>query len=233
MFQDKIVVITGFAQGLGRCMAEAYRSAGATVCGIDLLENDYYVGDIGEETVLTAFIQKVIADFGHIDVLVNNAKPQMKGLDSCSYEDFEYALRVGVTAPFYLAQGFALYFREGGSILNISSARAHMSQPQGESYAAAKGGISALTHALALSMGPRVRVNAISPGWIDTTGSTFSGSDCTQHPVGRVGVPTDIANMALFLTSPQSAFVTGQDFVVDGGMNRQLIYHGDENWTLN
>lgn len=233
MFQNKIVVVTGGAQGIGACIKEAFQREGATLCTIDLLPNDCFVGDIGDQNVLDAFVQKVIADHGHIDVLVNNAKPQMVGLDRCSYQDFNYALQVGLTAPFYLAQQFYPHFRQGGSIVNISSCRDRMSQPNSESYTAAKGGLTALTHGLAMSMGPQVRVNAISPGWIDTTGATFSGPDCAQHPAGRVGVPEDIANMALFLASDRAGFITGQDFVVDGGMTRQLIYHGDCGWTLN
>ncbi len=232
MFQDKIIVITGFAQGLGGCMAEEFKKQGAIVCGIDLLPNPYFVGDIGDKLVLDQFVKKVVADFGHVDVLINNAKPQMCGVGDCTYDQFQYALAVGVTAPFYLAQQFSPYFNQGGSIVNISSARAHMSQTQGESYGAAKGGISALTHALAISLAGRVRVNAISPGWIDTTGGQFGGGDTAQHPVGRVGVPADIANMALFLASDKASFITGQDFHVDGGMNKNMIYHGDGGWTL-
>ncbi len=232
MFQDKIVVITGVAQGLGKCMKRTFEEQGATVCGIDLLANDYFVGDVGDQRVLETFVDQVIGDYGHVDVLVNNAKPQMLGVEQCSYQDFNYALRVGVTAPFYLTQQFLPYFNEGGSVINISSARAHMSQPQGESYGAAKGGISALTHAMAISLGGKVRVNAISPGWVDTTGGAFGGGDTAQHPVGRVGIPTDIANMVLYLASDKASFITGQDFAIDGGMSKNMIYHGDGGWKL-
>jgi len=127
---------------------------------------------------------------------------------------------------------FDKHFAEGASITNISSARANMSQPNTESYTAAKGGISALTHALAVSMAGRVRVNTISPGWIDTTNTAFSGADASQHPAGRVGKPEDIAEMVLYLCSDKAGFVTGQDIVLDGGMTRQMIYHGDYGWTL-
>ncbi len=232
MFQNKIVVITGGAQGLGKCMREAFEREGATVCTIDLLPNDYFVGDIAHQSVLDAFIQKVISDHGHIDVLVNNAKPQLLGIDRCSYDDFDYALRVGITAPFYLAQQFYPHFSQGGSIVNISSSRDRMSQRNSESYTAAKGGLTALTHGLAISMGSKVRVNSIAPGWIDTTGATFSGPDSAQHPVGRVGIPSDIANLALFLASDKAGFITGEDIVIDGGTTRQLVYHGDFGWEL-
>ena len=133
---------------------------------IDLLPNDYFVGDVGDKAALEAFAAKVIADYGRVNVLVNNALPLTRGLDTCTYEEFNQALRVGVTAPFYLTNRFSPCFAPGASIINISSSRDRMSQPQTESYTAAKGGIAALTHALAVSLAGRVRVNSISPGWI-------------------------------------------------------------------
>ena len=156
----------------------------------------------------------------------------MKGIGACSYEEFSYALSVGVTAPFYLSKLFAPYFGDGGSIINISSSRDRMSQPQTESYTAAKGGISALTHALAVSLSGVARVNSISPGWIDTTGSDMSGADAVQQPVGRVGRPEDIADTVLFLCSDKAGFITGENICVDGGMTRLMIYHGDHGWKL-
>ena len=232
MFKDKVIVVTGGAKGIGKTIADEFRKEGADVCIIDLLSNDYFVGDVGEQKVLEAFADKVIADYGRVDVLVNNALPEMKGLDECSYEQFNYALRVGVTAPFYLAKLFAPYFTPGASIINISSSRDRMSQPQTESYTAAKGGISALTHALAVSLSGKVRVNSISPGWIDTAFTEYQGPDAFQHPAGRVGNPLDIANMVLFLASDKAGFITGENICIDGGMTRQMIYHNDYGWTL-
>ena len=125
------------------------------------------MGDLADKKTLEAFAERVISDHGHVDYLINNAAPRSCGIDEGSYEDFEYAIRVGVTAPFYLSKLFSPYFAKGASIVNISSSRDRMSQPQTESYTAAKGGISSLTHALAVSLSGRVRVNSVSPGWID------------------------------------------------------------------
>lgn len=232
MSKQKVAVVTGGAKGIGRAIADAFRNEGVAVCVIDLLANDYFVGDLADQAVLETFARKVIADHGHVDYLVNNALPLMKGIDECSYEEFNYALRVGVTAPFYLSKLFAPYFAPGASIVNISSSRDRMSQPQTESYTAAKGGISALTHALAVSFAGRVRVNSISPGWIDTDYTVYQGPDAFQQPAGRVGNPLDIANMVLYLCSDKAGFITGENICIDGGMTRQMIYHNDFGWTL-
>ena len=232
MFHNKVVAVTGGAHGIGKCIAEEFQKSGADVCIIDKRPNTYFTGDVAEEETLRRFSEKVIADYGRLDYLVNNTPPLMKGIQDCSYGEFNYALRVGVTAPFYLAKLFLPYFAAGASIVNISSSRDRMSQPQTESYTAAKGGISALTHAMAVSLAGRVRVNSISPGWIDTDFTTFHGSDAVQQPVGRVGNPLDIANMVLFLCSEKAGFITGENICIDGGMTRQMIYHNDCGWTL-
>ena len=232
MFENKVAVVTGGAKGIGKTIAEEFSKAGATVCSIDLLPNDYYVGDLADQAILEDFARKVITDYGHVDYLINNALPLMKGIDECTYEAFNYALRVGITAPFYLTKLFAPHFAPGAAIVNISSSRDRMSQPQTESYTAAKGGISALTHALAVSLAGRVRVNSISPGWIDTDYTVYHGADAAQQPAGRVGNPLDIANMVLYLCSDKAGFITGENICIDGGMTRQMIYHNDFGWTL-
>ena len=231
-FKDKVAVVTGGAQGIGLCIAQEFRKAGARVCVIDRQPGDHFVGDISDKLVLEKFASEVVARFGRVDFLINNALPLMKGIDECSYEDFQYALSVGVTAPFYLAKLFAPHFAEGAAIVNISSSRDRMSQPQTESYTAAKGGIAALTHALAVSFAGKVRVNSISPGWIDTGFKVYEGPDAVQQPAGRVGNPLDIANMVLYLCSDKAGFITGENICIDGGMTRLMIYHGDNGWSL-
>ena len=232
MFQDKVVVITGGAAGIGKCIAEEFQKNGATVCVIDKAQGDHYVGDISQKEVLEAFAKEIIEKHGHVDILVNNALPIMRGIEACSYEEFQYALAVGVTAPFYLSKLLAPHMSEGSSIINISSSRDRMSQPQTESYTAAKGGIAALTHALAISLSGKVRVNSISPGWIDTAYTVYEGPDAYQQPAGRVGNPLDIANMVLFLCSDKAGFITGENICIDGGQTKLMIYHGDHGWTL-
>ena len=231
-FKDKVVVVTGGARGIGKCIAEQFVSAGAHVCIIDILDNDYFVGDLADKTTLERFVEKVIADYGHVDYLINNAAPLSRGITEATYEDFENAQRVGVIAPFYLSKLFTPHFSEGGSIINISSSRDRMSQPETETYTAAKGGIAALTHALAVSLAGKVRVNSISPGWIDNAYTVYNGPDATQQPVGRVGNPLDIANMVMYLCSDMAGFITGENICIDGGMTRQMIYHGDHGWML-
>ena len=231
-FKDKVAVITGGAQGIGRCIAEEFQKSGAKVCVIDKQDGGHFVGDISDKSVLERFAQEIIEKYGHVDYLINNALPLMRGIDECSYEEFQYAMSVGVTAPFYLTKLFVPHFAEGAAIVNISSSRDRMSQPQTESYTAAKGGIAALTHALAVSLAGRVRVNSISPGWIDTNYTVYEGPDAIQQPAGRVGNPMDIANMVLYLCSDKAGFITGENICIDGGMTHQMIYHGDNGWKL-
>ena len=231
-FTGKVAVVTGGARGIGRCIREEFEKAGARVCVIDLLDNGYFVGDLADKVTLEQFAAKVISDFGRVDYLIHNAAPKMCGITSGSYEDFEYAQRVGVTAPFYLTKLFAPYLNRGAAVVNISSSRDRMSQPQTESYTAAKGGIHALTHALAVSLAGKARVNSVSPGWIETGESVYRGADALQQPAGRVGEPLDIARMVLYLCSDMAGFITGENICIDGGMTRQMIYHGDGGWHL-
>lgn len=265
MFKDKVVVVTGGAKGIGRCIAEEFSKEGALVYVIDKSEGitidknepvrketvetteiakadqqnasqdniTYYKGDIAHKEVLETFAAEILAKHDKVHYIINNALPIMRGLDECTYEEFQYALSVGVTAPFYLVKLLAENLSEGASIINISSSRDRMSQPQTESYTAAKGGIAALTHALAVSLAGKARVNSISPGWIDTDYTVYEGPDATQQPAGRVGNPKDISNMVLFLCSDKAGFITGENICIDGGMTRLMIYHGDNGWELN
>lgn len=232
MFKDKVAIVTGGAQGIGKCIADEFRKAGATVYVIDIQEGPHYVGDISRKEVLEEFASFVLERHEKVDFIINNAIPAMKGLDECSYEDFEYAMKVGVTAPFYLVKMFSEHLADGASIINLSSSRDRMSMPQTESYTAAKGGIAALTHALAVSLSGKARVNSISPGWIDTAYTVYEGPDAYQQPAGRVGNPMDIANMVMFLCSEKAGFITGENICIDGGMTKQMIYHGDNGWKL-
>ncbi|MBR6410241.1 MAG: SDR family oxidoreductase [Clostridia bacterium] len=231
-FKGKVAVVTGGAHGIGKCIAEEFRKAGAEVAVIDVRPGPHTVGDIGDKEALERFVKDVTGRYGRIDYLIHNAPPLCRGIENCSYEEFQYALAVGVTAPFYLSKLFAPFFNPGGSIVNISSSRDRMSQKQTESYTAAKGGISALTHAMAVSFSGRIRVNSVSPGWIDTEYREYEGPDAVQHPAGRVGNPKDIADLVLFLCSDRAGFITGENICVDGGMTRLMIYHGDYGWKL-
>ena len=232
IFKDKIVIVTGGANGIGKCIADEFRDQGAVVYVIDKQSGDHFVGDIAKKEVLETFVAEVLSKHSKVDIIVNNSLPLMKGIDECSYEEFQYALSVGVTAPFYLVKLLKNHLAEGSSIINISSSRDRMSQPQTESYTAAKGGIAALTHALAVSLSGKARVNSISPGWIDTDYTVYEGPDATQQPAGRVGNPMDIANMVQFLCSDKAGFITGENICIDGGMTKQMIYHGDCGWKL-
>jgi len=244
IFNGKHAVITGGANGIGKCIAETFLRECAIVTAIDINKSAgdtlqeanpnlrFFHGDIAEKETLERFVESLPQP---VDCLINNACIGRRGiLSGCSYEDFEYVQRVGVTAPYYLTS--LLLQRNllalNASIVNISSTRANQSQPDTEAYAAAKGGISALTHALAVSLAGKARVNAINPGWIDTTDSTFTGADATQHPAGRVGTPSDIAKMVLFLCSEKAGFITGESINIDGGMSRLMVYHGDHGWEL-
>lgn len=253
-FENKVCVVTGGALGIGRCIAEEFAKDGAAVALVDLdrqagedalaairalgADGLFCCGDIAEESVLNGFADAVTEKFGGVDFLINNACLSKRGiLSSCSYEDFNYVLRVGVSAPYFLAQRFLPCFRPGGCIVNIASTRAFMSQADTESYTAAKGGISALTHALAVSLSGRVRVNCIAPGWIDTGAyhrqgyvPQYTSADTAQHPAGRVGEPHDIARVVRFLCSEESSFITGETITVDGGMTKLMIYSGDDGW---
>jgi NAD(P)-dependent dehydrogenase (short-subunit alcohol dehydrogenase family) len=249
-FTDKHAVVTGGANGIGRCIAEKLLVSGADVSVIDIdnqageaLRNRYdrlffFRGDIADKQTLENFIQTLNRP---VDIIVNNACVSRGGLLSdCSWEDFEYIQRVGVTAPYYLINMLLQRGSLAGnaSIVNISSTRAMQSQTDTESYSAAKGGILALTHAMSVSLAGKARVNAISPGWIETAAyhnnskaPRHSKADKSQHPAGRVGTPEDIAEMVLFLCdNSRSGFITGENIIIDGGMSKLMVYHDDNGW---
>jgi len=236
-YTNKTGVITGGARGIGRHIAEDFIRAGARVAVADKDEITVpceirFRGDIADEATLTGFTGEVIQKFGSVDYLINNACLSRGGLLSgCGYDDFLYVQKVGVAAPYMLTKLLLPYFSENASIVNISSTRANMSQPNTESYTAAKGGVSALTHALAVSLAGRARVNSISPGWIDAANTGgFSGADIDQHPTGRIGTPEDISKMVMFLCGEGGRFITGENITIDGGMSKLMIYHGDHDW---
>ena len=233
MFKDKVCVVTGGAAGIGKAIVDEFTNQNARCYVIDIANGDHFVGDVADKETLEKFVKYVIEKEGKIDYLINNAPPLFKGINECSYEEFNQALRAGVSAPFYLSKLFLPYFNENASIINISSSRDRMSQPQSESYTASKGGIHALTHALAVSLAHKVRVNSISPGWINNSNAEYSDPlDHLQHPAGRIGKTSDIAKLVLFLCSDDASFITGENICVDGGMTRQMIYHNDHNWEL-
>lgn len=254
-FTNKVCVVTGGALGIGRCMTQEFAKLGAKVAFVDMNEAAgkenleliqkaggeafFFHGNIGEEQVLRDFVQEVVSVYGSVDYLINNACLTRGGIrNKCRYDLFNYVLQVGVTAPYFLTLLFLPHFNPGASIVNIASTRAFQSQPNTESYTAAKGGILALTHALAASLAGKVRVNCISPGWIDT-GEYYDASyvpnhseaDRLQHTVKRIGHPMDIVRAVLFLCSDENSFINGQNLIVDGGMSTLMIYHGDHGWT--
>ncbi|HYH02364.1 MAG TPA: SDR family oxidoreductase [Bacillota bacterium] len=253
-FTNKVCVVTGGANGIGRCIVDQFAKKGAKVAFVDLDQAGgeriaesikagggdglFYWGDIAEKEVLENFAHQVIVTYGRVDYLINNACLSRKGIISgCDYDDFNYVLKVGVTAPYMLAKLFRDHFGAGGAIVNIGSTRVGMSQQDTESYTAAKGGIAALTHALAVSLAGKVRVNSVSPGWIDVGANDdpnyevkHSTADRNQHLVNRVGKPLDIASAVMFLCDAENGFITGENITVDGGMTKQMIYHGDYGW---
>ena len=250
--KEKVAIVTGGAQGIGKGIAKKLLTEGMAIVISDLDP------EAGEETQTELkkfgpilFIKTDVSDgkeaenciircvekFGRIDALVNNAgiaRPHNAPLETLTLADWNRIINTNLTGSFLMAKYAIPYLRKcGGAIVNIASTRALQSEPDTEAYSASKGGIIAFSHALAMSLGPEVRVNCISPGWIDVSRwrkssrrkpAKLSEADHRQHPAGRVGVPDDVAEMTYFLLSSATGFITGQNFVVDGGMTRKMIY---------
>lgn len=239
-FENKVVIITGASGGIGRQMAHSFAKEGAKVINLDKVpivheHVIYRQCDLSKASDIDAAICFITTEYPQVDVLINNACYLAGGiLSSCDAEAFNDVLMVGVTAPYLLTAGLLSYFSNDAAVVNIASTRGFMSQADTESYSAAKGGILALTHALSISLAGRVRVNAVSPGWIhsDPEGVELSEMDHAQHPVGRVGVPDDVTRTVMFLCDSENGFITGENITVDGGMSKQMVYHNDHGWTF-
>lgn len=250
--QSNVALVTGAAQGIGRGIVQSLVRRNWRVVLFDIDEAagrqcleqlpegraaTFIAGDVANEADVRRCIEYTLAWGGRLDALVNNAglaDPHSGPLEALALEDWQRRLDVNLTGPFLMAKHAVQALRASrGAIINIASTRAWQSEPQCESYAASKGGVVALTHALAMSLGPEVRVNSISPGWIDVRALQADAPDDltplppsahAQHPVGRVGRAEDIGSLVAYLASPEAGFITGQDFIVDGGMTRKMIY---------
>lgn len=219
----KLALVTGAAAGIGAAIAARLAADGWEVIRADRTPGPgITVCDVSDE----AQVQALLAPLPRLDALVCNAGIMIrKPLADLTLADWSAVLATNLTSTYLLARAAEAKLRAAkGAIVTIASTRAHQSEPDTEAYAASKGGLVALTHALAMSLGPAVRANCISPGWINTHGETPSPADHAQHPAGRVGTPGDIAALAAFLLGPESGFITGAEFVVDGGMMRKMIY---------
>lgn len=227
----RTALVTGAAQGIGAGVAARLAADGWQVIGAD--RNPFTAAgvrsvqmDVSDEAAVAALVAGIGTAEGRLDAVVSNAGFMVrKPLQALSLAEWSSVIATNLTATFLLVRAAEPLLRAArGSVVTIASTRAHMSEPDTESYAASKGGLLALTHALAVSLGPEVRANVVSPGWIDVRGEALRPEDHAQHPAGRVGRTEDVAAMVAWLVGPESGFVTGAEFVVDGGMTRKMIY---------
>ena len=226
---EKVALVTGGAQGIGRGIARALGGLGWQVAVADVRRSsDFFFvrTDVSREAAARACVRAVAKRFGRLDALVNNAgiaEPHSGPVEKLDLREWNRRLGTNLTGPFLMAKHAAPHLRRArGAVVNIASTRALQSEPDSEAYAAAKGGLVAFSHALAMSLGPAVRVNCISPGWI--AHGRVSAKDHAQHPAGRVGRDEDIAALVAYLLSDAAGFITGQNLVVDGGMTKKMIY---------
>lgn len=251
-YQKKVAIVTGGGQGIGKAIAKRFLEEGMNVAIAEIDEEAgketevefqhlgsirFFKTDVSDENSVKNLIKKTIQGFDRVDVLVNNAALSIPGnlpITELSLEDWNKTISVNLTGAFICTKHSIPYLKKTqGTIINIASTRALMSEPNTEAYSASKGGILALTHALAISLGPDIRVNCISPGWIEVSEwkkqttkyePELTEQEHKQHPAGRVGKPEDIASFALYLASPDATFITGTNFVIDGGMTTKMIY---------
>lgn len=228
-----VALVTGGAQGIGAAVAARLAADGWRVVIADLDHNGtapvggrYAVCDVADETAVAALVAGVAAQEQRLDALVCNAGIMIrKPIGQLTPAEWSRVIGTNLTSTFLLTRAAESLLRAAkGSVVTIASTRARMSEPDTEAYAASKGGLVALTHALAVSLGPDVRVNCVSPGWIFTKGDAPRADDHAFHPAGRVGTPEDIAALVAFLVGPESRFITGAEFIVDGGVTRKMIY---------
>lgn len=250
MMEQKTWLITGAAEGIGQCLAYYLIGLKQKVIVLDIqkekldqmkdvLRNSLfhpYVCDLSQESDMNAFVKSLKAEELHIDVIIHNAVHHQKGMLETTYDDMVLGMKVNVVAPMFLTKSLIPLLNKDASIIHILSTRAYQSEPNNENYAAAKGALSSLTHAMMMTLKGVARVNAIAPGWIDTSSceiksGSFENSDHEQHPSKRIGAPMDIINTLLFLADSKQNFINGETIVVDGGMSKSMIYHHEQGWT--